>query len=205
MERAHGWEYVRSKNRGRKEGEAFYALPTPQIANIRNPSDDADFGVEDLSLDFGYDASLSFGQVQLNLRSYNAEDLDMFPSNQPYTEAVAGEVNFQNFGSAEVDFNLFDNEDLYNANIQLPNPAAAELQFSEVRLTPEDDGNDQNPPAQPESTLSLEEDVQLASVRMSRTRTNTRRRGRKQHARIAGKKQCPTCFYSSLIFTNRDR
>jgi len=153
MEKAHGWEYVRSKNNGKnREGGSTtdHGLPTPQTTNMRSPSDESnimhtpelDDNDEDM---YGAEPSL-YGGNNLNFPAYNAMpemhiglpaqqalSLDYSPltesrssgseSHSPYDAApLAGQDQFQDnpqFNS-NMDWGLFDDGDLYNANVQLP-------------------------------------------------------------------------------------
>ncbi|TVY75713.1 Zinc finger transcription factor ace1 [Lachnellula suecica] len=165
MEKAHGWEYVRSKNNGKNrekgaEANTNNGLPTPQTTNIRTPSSDgnnmATPGEEDMEdVQTGYDGSAWNDDSHLNFPEYNS-DMEMFPTNQqlqldyspisdmnqsgsissndqsPYiANTLPGQDhfqdnfqdNFQNFNNNNVDFSLFENEDLYSANVHLPTPS----------------------------------------------------------------------------------
>ncbi|EHK99292.1 C2H2 and C2HC zinc finger [Glarea lozoyensis ATCC 20868] len=154
MEKAHGWEYVRSKNNGKnRDGKpstnTVNGLATPQTTlaqtpsshgdNVATPEDD-DYGMPD-----AYDSATMFDQQnQLNFPEYNP-DMDMFAPQQhlqldfspiselhqsgssngqsPYSDIHPGQDQFQNFShSNNVDFNLFGDEDLYNAHAHLPTP-----------------------------------------------------------------------------------
>ncbi|KAG9232166.1 putative zinc finger transcription factor ace1 [Amylocarpus encephaloides] len=155
MEKAHGWEYVRSKNNGKnREGHpsattnTVNGLATPQTTHIHTPSSDGNHVATPEEDDFEVKYCYEYDQNQLNFPEYNAADIDMFvPSHQlqldfspisdlqqsgssnghsPYSaNAIPGQDhfqdNFQNFAANNnVDFNLFENEDLYSANVQLP-------------------------------------------------------------------------------------
>jgi hypothetical protein len=153
MEKAHGWEYVRSKNNGknREKVAPSNGLPTPQTNNIRTPSSDANTVStpedDDFDMQTGYDGSAMYEQNQLNFPEYNQiSDMDMFAPHQlqldyspisdmnnstssiqsPYIANTMGQDhfqdNFQDFNT-NVDFSLYDNEDLYSANVQLPTPS----------------------------------------------------------------------------------
>lgn len=159
MEKAHGWEYVRSKNNGKnREGKSVTntvnGLATPQTTHIQTPSSDGHSVATPEEHDFdmgGYGSGVDFNQAtnQLNFPEYNPSDLDMFTNqplqvdfspisdlNQsgsssgqsPYSANVILDQdhfqdNFQSFANANnVDFSLFENEDLYSANVQLPTP-----------------------------------------------------------------------------------
>jgi hypothetical protein len=105
---------------------------------------------EDFDMQTGYDGSAMYdNQNHLNFPEYpTSSDMDMFTSNQlqldyspisemnhsgssthsPYTaNTLAGQDhfqdNFQNFSNNGGDFNLFENDDLYSANVQLPTPS----------------------------------------------------------------------------------
>jgi len=162
MEKAHGWEYVRSKNNGKNRSEkgaptTNNGLPTPQTTNIRTPSSDGNTVAtpeeDDFDMTTGYEGSAwNDNQNHLNFPEYNSSDMDMFAPNQqlqldfspisdlnqsgsvssngqsPYiANTLPGQDhfqdNFQNFNSNNVDFNLFEGEDLYSANVQLPTPS----------------------------------------------------------------------------------
>lgn len=156
MEKAHGWEYVRSKNNGKNREKATGApsngLPTPQTNNIRTPSSDANTvntpENDGFDMQTGYDGSAIYdNQNQLNFPEYHTNsDMDMFTSNRlqldfspisemnnshsshqsPYMANTMNQDhfqdNFQDFNT-NVDFSLYDNEDLYSANVQLPTPS----------------------------------------------------------------------------------
>ena len=151
MEKAHGWEYVRSKNNGKnRDKHSNNGLPTPQTTIVRTPSSDGNAvntpQEDDVDLQWnGY----SNGQ-NLDFPQYNPNhDVDMFGtshqlqldyspisemtnSTSSYQSPFMGNTmdegqfqdNFQDFGTNGGDFNLYDsNEDLYSANIvQLPTP-----------------------------------------------------------------------------------
>ena len=156
MEKAHGWQYVRSKNNGKNRemgtGAPSNGLPTPQTNNIRTPSSDANTvdtpEEDDFDMQTGYDESTIYEQQnQLNFPEYNtSSDMDMFAPHQlqldyspisemnnstsshqsPYVANTMNQdhfqANFQDFNT-NVDFSLYDNEDLYSANVQLPTPS----------------------------------------------------------------------------------
>jgi hypothetical protein len=153
MEKAHGWEYVRSKNNGKnRDKQSNNGLPTPQTTNIRTPSSDgnnmATPDEDDFDVSTGFDG-LPYPN-QLNFPEYsNTSDVDMFAPHQlqldyspisdlnqsgssnhsPYiTNTMGGQDqhfqdNFQDFTTNGMDFNLYENEDLYSANVQLPTPS----------------------------------------------------------------------------------
>lgn len=89
MEKAHGWQYVRSKNIGRNKDRpeeaataTSHGLPTPQTTNVQTPSSDGQ-GVntpdEDM-FDMPYDRAAMFDpQNQINFPEYNSDsELAMF-------------------------------------------------------------------------------------------------------------------------------
>jgi len=164
MEKAHGWEYVRSKNNGKNREKGAPStnngLPTPQTTNIRTPSSDGNtVGTpeedDDIEMPTGYGASAwDMNQNHLDFPTYNTSDIDMFAApnhqqlqldyspisdlNQSGSVSSNGQSpfgantlpgqdhfqdNFQNFNNNNVDFSLFENEDLYSANVQLPTPS----------------------------------------------------------------------------------
>ncbi|TVY16405.1 Zinc finger transcription factor ace1 [Lachnellula arida] len=163
MEKAHGWEYVRSKNNGKNRSEhgaptSNNGLPTPQTTNIRTPSSDgnniATPDGDDFDMNTGYETSAwNDNQNHLNFPEYNSSDMDdIFAPHQqlqldyspisdmnqsgsvssngqsPYiANTLPGQDhfqdNFQDFNSNNVDFSLFENEDLYSANVQIPTPS----------------------------------------------------------------------------------
>jgi len=158
MEKAHGWEYVRSKNNGKNRDKASTTntnngLPTPQTTNIRTPSSDGNSVAtpeEDFDMTTNYDGSAFYDQNQLEFPEYNADGIDVFAPNQlqldyspisdlnqsgssnghsPFiANTMAGQGHFQdnfpNFNTnGGTDFNLFENDDLYSANVQLPTPS----------------------------------------------------------------------------------
>jgi len=151
MEKAHGWTYVRSKNNGknREKGSvnASNGLPTPDMTNdhIRTPSSDGNMATpeEDYEMET-YDPAMYPNQI--NFPEYpTSSEMDMYPGNNlhldyspisdlqssthsPYTSnTLAGQDHFtdqfQNFQNTGADFNLFDQDDLYSANVQLPTPS----------------------------------------------------------------------------------
>ncbi|RDW95264.1 putative zinc finger transcription factor ace1 [Coleophoma crateriformis] len=156
MEKAHGWEYVRSKNNGKatkreSNGSSVSgALPTPQMTNMQTPSSDG-HGVntpeeEDFDMGSGFDGAVMFDQHLTNdtliFPPYN-QDLDIFvpqpmfdfspisdnnqslgsSNDSPFMGSGMPDNNtFQDFNGNSVDFNLFGDEDLYNAHVQLPTP-----------------------------------------------------------------------------------
>jgi uncharacterized C2H2 Zn-finger protein len=158
MEKAHGWEYVRSKNIGKSKDKTAeematnHGLPTPQTTNIQTPSSDGQAvnTPEEEMLDLSYErAGLYDAQNQINFPEYSSDsDMGMFAppqlqldyspsssdlnqsssSHSPFSPFVAGTLadafpdTFPDFGGG-VDFNLYDNEDLYSARAQLPTPS----------------------------------------------------------------------------------
>ena len=161
MEKAHGWEYVRSKNNGKNRDNKSVngGLPTPQTTNMQTPSSHGSVMntpfEEDLTLDssgFGDESAVyQHPQNQLNFPEYTANhDIDMFGAlhhnlqldyspisemNQstssgqsPYVDNIGQDQfqenfqeNFHDFQNTG-DFSLYDSEDLYSANAQLPTP-----------------------------------------------------------------------------------
>ncbi|TVY39412.1 Zinc finger transcription factor [Lachnellula occidentalis] len=148
MEKAHGWEYVRSKNNGKN--------PQSMTTNIRTPSSDGNHistpDADDFDMNTGYENSAwNDNQNHLNFPEYNSSDMDLFAPNQqlqldyspisdmnqsgsvssngqsPYIANTLGQDhfqdNFQDFNNNNVDFSLFENEDLYSANVQIPTPS----------------------------------------------------------------------------------
>lgn len=153
MEKAHGWEYVRSKNNGKnRDKQSNNGLPTPQTTTIRTPSSDghAVNTPEEDEVDMQWNGVPTYpqGHNQLDFPEYNqSHEVDMFgtthqlqldyspisemnhsaSSNQsPFMGNTLGQdnfqENFQDFSTNGVDFNLYENEDLYSANVQLPTP-----------------------------------------------------------------------------------
>lgn len=155
MEKAHGWEYVRSKNNGKnREKQSNNGLPTPQTTSMRTPSSDGHTvntpEEDDMELHPGWDATATYDHDhnQLDFPEYNhTPELDMFgtthqslqldyspiselnnsvsSSHSPFIANTLGQDqfsdNFQDF-TGGVDFSLYENEDLYSANVQLPTP-----------------------------------------------------------------------------------
>ena len=150
MEKAHGWDYVRSKNNGknREKGTPSNGLPTPQTNNIRTPSSEANTvdtpDEDDFDMQIGFGGAAAYEQQNnINFPEYNpAPDMGMFTldyspiselensisSHQsPYTtnhhmNTDPFQETFPDFNT-NIDFSLFDNEDLYSANVQLPTPS----------------------------------------------------------------------------------
>jgi hypothetical protein len=149
MEKAHGWTYVRSKNNGKNRDKASNnGLPTPVTENMRTPQSSNGNSVHtpdeddtDMYLDEGL-----YDNNQINFPEYNPNsEMDLYTGNtlhidyspisdlqssthSPYTSnTLAGQEHFadqfQNFPTHGSDFNLFDQDDLYNANVQLPTPS----------------------------------------------------------------------------------
>ncbi len=156
MEKAHGWEYVRSKNNGKNREKAPGApsngLPTPQTNTIRTPNSDANTvhtpEDDDFDMQTDYEGSAIYEQQNaLNFPEYNINtDVDMFAPHQlqldysPISDPtssnsahqspfIADNINQDLFQdnlhdfNPNVDFSLYDNEDLYSANVQLPTPS----------------------------------------------------------------------------------
>jgi len=154
MEKAHGWEYVRSKSNGKNREKATQnGLPTPPPTNIRTPSSDGNVistpEEEELDLRKGSATIYDHPQNQLNFPEYNSDsDIDMFtnhqlqldysplpdelhqgaPDHSPYiANSMAGQDQFAEafpeYPTDGIDFTLYDNEDLYSANVQLPTPS----------------------------------------------------------------------------------
>ena len=155
MEKAHNWEYVRSKNNGKIRPDKSTGaqsvnggLPTPQSTNMRTPSSDG-MGVATPpdDSDFDMNAVMYDNQNHLNFPNYPS-DIDIFANNQlqldysPISDlnqsgsstghspfVVNSELNqdhfqdnFNQFSNNNVDFSLFEQEDLYSARVQLPTP-----------------------------------------------------------------------------------
>ncbi|KAG9239959.1 putative zinc finger transcription factor ace1 [Calycina marina] len=157
MEKAHGWEYVRSKNNGKnRDGKPVSGgMPTPQSTHMQTPSSHGSVIntplEDDLNFETGYgDQSAIFQHPQdhLNFPEYTSStDIDMFGNISPNLQldfSPASEMqttssnqssyadtmtqdhfqeNFHDFQNSS-DFSLHDNDDLYNANVQLPTPAS---------------------------------------------------------------------------------
>jgi hypothetical protein len=151
MEKAHGWEYVRSKNNGKnRDKQSNNGLPTPQTTNVRTPSSDGhniDTPEED-DIEMGTAwPQYPVAQNQLDFPEYNITDevgifganhqlqLDFSPTSEmnhsgseqsPFMGNGMGQDqfqdNFQDFASNGVDFSLYEHDDLYSANVQLPTP-----------------------------------------------------------------------------------
>ena len=92
MEKAHGWQYVRSKNNGKarsdKQGSVINGgMPTPQLTDIRTPSSDGNAGVAtpdstDIDMHLGTDQTFMYdNRNNLNFPIYN-QDFQMFPPQQ---------------------------------------------------------------------------------------------------------------------------
>jgi hypothetical protein len=152
MEKAHGWVYVRSKNNGKNRDKNSNGLPTPQTTNIQTPSSDGNTvntpEEEDYNMSTGYEETAMYehNQNQLNFPEYSHNsEIDMFANHQlnldfsplsdeplssehsPFVgHTMGGQEHFQgdfnDFGNG-VDFNLYENEDLYSARVQLPTPS----------------------------------------------------------------------------------
>jgi hypothetical protein len=158
MEKAHGWQYVRSKNNGKnreKGSGSTTGLPTPQTTNMQTPSSDGnvvhtpDENMFDDIDHVVYDGPAVYNHAeQLNFPEYNTHsDIDVFGTNHAHLQleySPISEMNqtsssaspfldnmgqdhfqenfhdFENNGTG--DFSLYDNEDLYSANVQLPTP-----------------------------------------------------------------------------------
>jgi hypothetical protein len=93
MEKAHGWEYVRSKNNGKARSDKAAGsvvnagMPTPQLTDIRTPSSDGNAGVttpegDDIEMQLGPDQTFMYdNRNSLNFPMYN-QDFQMFPPQQ---------------------------------------------------------------------------------------------------------------------------
>ncbi|CAG8953812.1 hypothetical protein HYFRA_00006704 [Hymenoscyphus fraxineus] len=159
MEKAHGWEYVRSKNNGKnREGKSITntvnGLATPQTTHVQTPSSDGHSVTtpEEREYDMsGFGSGMGFSTNdqlnQLTFPAYDPSELDTLFPNQPLQVDFSpisdlhqsGSSNgqspfsanlsldqdpFPNFTNTNnVDFSLFENEDLYSANVQLPTPS----------------------------------------------------------------------------------
>lgn len=153
MEKAHGWEYVRSKNIGKNKEKSVeeqgnnHGLPTPQTTNIQTPSSDGQVvNTPEDDWEMTWDRNVMIDpQNQINFPEYNSDsDIAMFPppaldfspsstdfnqsssNHSPYvnntlTAQDTFQETFPEFGNG-VDFNLYDNEDLYSARAQIPTP-----------------------------------------------------------------------------------
>lgn len=151
MEKAHGWEYVRSKNNGKnRDKQSNNGLPTPQTTTIHTPSSDghAVNTPEDDDVDMPWHGAPAYdqGNNYLNFPEYNQTlevpydtthqlQLDYSPvsemnhttssNDSPFmgnTLEQEFQENFQDFVPNGADFNLYENEDLYSANVQLSTP-----------------------------------------------------------------------------------
>lgn len=150
MEKAHGWEYVRSKNIGKNrdatEMVASNGLPTPQATNIQTPSSDGSVARTPEADMFDPRYGQSTAQQQLNFPEYHSDsdiamfappqlELDYSPSSSDFNQSSTGQSpflggaannqdqfqdSFVDFGGNGVDFSLYDNEDLYSARAQIP-------------------------------------------------------------------------------------
>jgi len=88
MEKAHGWEYVRSKNIGKNKEKAVdevatnHGLPTPQTTNIQTPSSDGQVvNTPDEDWEMTWDRNVMIDpHNQINFPEYNSDsDVAMFP------------------------------------------------------------------------------------------------------------------------------
>ena len=152
MEKAHGWTYVRSKNNGKNRDKAApvtatnNGLPTPQTTNIRTPSSNADsiatpaedeFDGYQLPEDNSYTNTLDFPEYNCSPDNLSfpsginleySPDMDHNSGSMSETSPYMGHANFfddemPTFQGSNVDFPLFDNEDIYSANVHLPTPS----------------------------------------------------------------------------------
>jgi hypothetical protein len=93
MEKAHGWEYVRSKNNGknrdgRPSTNTVNGLATPQTSHVQTPRSHEDNIAtpedDDYDMQAAYDSSSMYDhqQNQLNFPEYPATDMDIFAPNQ---------------------------------------------------------------------------------------------------------------------------
>ena len=150
MEKAHGWQYVRSKNNSRhknKESIDMNALPTPQLTNIHTPSSDGNMVHTPSDDEMAYDSSafnrglhfpafrqatevdnyatqqlhLDYSPVSDSRHSTNSSNhhspthmTNAMPVHRQIQDTV--QPSYQN----NMDWSLFDNEDLYSANVRLP-------------------------------------------------------------------------------------
>lgn len=147
MEKAHGWTYVRSKNNGKNRDKASvtnHGLPTPALTGMHTPSSDginvatpeedvtgyegSAWGVsEHPGLDFPIypsDEDVFAPGPSLTLE-YSPLSVNASSDQSPFmgTDQFAGHFDpFSNSGE-NGDFDLFENEDLYSANVQLPTPS----------------------------------------------------------------------------------
>jgi len=153
MEKAHGWEYVRSKNNGKnRDKQSNNGLPTPQTTTVRTPSSDGHSvstpEEEDMDVLTAWGGSTTYDQNQLDFPEYNPNsEVDMFgaahhlqldyspvsemnhstsSNHSPFIANTMGQDHFQDqfqgFSTNGGDFNLYGDEDLYSANVQLPTP-----------------------------------------------------------------------------------
>jgi hypothetical protein len=135
MEKAHGWTYIRSKNNGKNIDKgsiiASNGLPNPDMAT---PKDDYDMETHHPAM----------YRNQINFPEYpRSSEMDMHPGNNlhldyspisdlqssthssPYmSHSLAGQEDstdqFENSQNTGANFKLFDQDDLYSANVQLP-------------------------------------------------------------------------------------
>ncbi|CZS89067.1 related to Cys2-His2 zinc finger transcription factor ACEI [Rhynchosporium graminicola] len=122
-------------------------LPTPTVTNMHTPSSDGNMVATPEDDDFmtGYEGSVQWDPQQLDFPSYPSDEEMFAPGHGGLTEysPVSDPLNsngpspflgvdntddqfatFDNFQpNGNADFNLFENEDLYSARVQLPTPS----------------------------------------------------------------------------------
>lgn len=92
MEKAHGWNYVRSKNNGKTRSKAGSAtLPTPQTMNHRTP-DSNEPGPEDEDQELAYE---NFGSATVGFDTNVFDNEDAFPEYP--TDDFMQDIHMQGF------------------------------------------------------------------------------------------------------------
>ncbi|KAL9946070.1 copper-binding transcription factor [Verticillium nonalfalfae] len=141
MEKAHGWQYVRTKTNGGKKAPSVAgssAQPTPQLGNMATPSSSHSIATppeESTSLfppfnhdDFPHyvpaeefaDTCLGpMGQPPMTLEGIDFNDLGVSPTdyNTPSTDTSYPYTSYQDGPEF-----VINNDDIYGAHVQIPTP-----------------------------------------------------------------------------------
>jgi hypothetical protein len=128
MEKAHGWEYKRSKGKGKRKGATDTSLSHgPHGLKDGNPlalqNEIRDFNPNNVELhdDFPYGPYCD-PLDDLAFPAYDVTaDYDAFPDINK--DRVFGHQDNPQDSNPNLDFHLFDHEDLYSAVAQLPTPS----------------------------------------------------------------------------------
>lgn len=129
MEKAHGWNYVRTKTNGKKRNPSVAgnsAQPTPQLQNIPTPPSEPSLGVATPPDDWShlYSRNLDFPTYIPNDADFGMIPqeitLDYSPIDNPTPSTDSGMDHNSAYQDIPTDFTLY--EDIYSAPVQLSTP-----------------------------------------------------------------------------------